>query len=64
LLGFTLGAPLATFLQLKMGERERWSLSLILTGIVWAFIYFVFRDLLHLPFPRGLLFVWLGIRGL
>jgi hypothetical protein len=32
--------------------------------MVWAFIYFVFRDLLHLPFPRGLLFVWLGIRGL
>jgi hypothetical protein len=64
LFGFTLGAPLATFLQLKMGERERWSLSLILTGMVWAFIYFVFRDLLHLPFPRGSLFVWLGMRGL
>ena len=64
LLGFTVGAPLSTFIQLKLGERERWPLALILTGIAWAFIHFVFRGLLHLPFPRGQIFVWLKITGL
>jgi len=63
LFGFTIGAPLSTFIQLKVGERERWSLSLVLTGIAWAFIYFLFRGLLHLPFPRGQVFVWLKALG-
>ena len=61
LLGFTVGAPLSTFIQLKIGERERWPLALILTGMAWAFINFVFRGLLHLPFPKGQIFRWLSI---
>jgi len=61
LFGFTLGAPLSTFIQLKIGERERWPLALILTGMAWAFIHFVFRGLLHLPFPKGQLFRWLNL---
>jgi hypothetical protein len=59
LLGFTIGAPLCTFIQLKIGERERWSLALLLTGISWAFIYGVFKLFLHVPFPTGQLFLWL-----
>jgi TctA family transporter len=59
LLGFTLGAPLCTFLQLKVGERESWPLTLFLTAAAWAFIYGVFGLLLHVPFPVGQLFLWL-----
>jgi TctA family transporter len=59
LLGFTLGAPLCTFLQLKVGERESWPLTLLLTGAAWAFIYGVFKLLLHVPFPAGQFFLWL-----
>ena len=59
LLGFTLGTPLCTFLELKVGERESWPLTLFLTGAAWAFIYGVFGLLLHVPFPVGQLFLWL-----
>lgn len=57
--GFTIGAPLCTFLQLKVGEREKWLLALILTATAWAFIYGVFDRFLHVPFPKGQLFLWL-----
>jgi hypothetical protein len=59
LFGFTIGAPLCTFIQLRIGERERWSLALLLTGISWAFIYGVFKLFLHVPFPVGQFFLWL-----
>jgi hypothetical protein len=58
-LGFTIGAPLSTFLQLKVGERESWPLALLLAGVSWAFIYGVFKLFLHVPFPVGQLFLWL-----
>jgi len=61
LFGFTIGAPLCTFIQLKFGEREKWPLSLILTFIAWAFLYIVFERLLYVPFPEGELFVWLNL---
>ena len=59
LFGFTIGAPLCTFLQLKVGEREGWVLTLLITATAWAFIYFGFDLLLHVPFPKGQLFLWL-----
>jgi succinate dehydrogenase/fumarate reductase cytochrome b subunit len=52
---------LTTFVQLKIGEREKWPLSLGLTGMAWALLYFVFKGVLHLPFPKGQLFRWLGL---
>lgn len=61
LFGFTFGATLATFVQLKIGEREKWPLSLGLTGIAWALLFFVFKGVLHLPFPKGQIFRWLGL---
>ncbi len=61
LFGFTIGAPLCTFIQLKFGEREKWPLSLILTFVAWAFLYVVFERLLYVPFPEGELFVWLNL---
>jgi TctA family transporter len=51
LLGFSFGVPLCTFIQLKIGYREKWALSLILTVFSWAFIYGLFDRVLHTPFP-------------
>jgi putative tricarboxylic transport membrane protein len=59
LLGFSFGVPLCTFMQLKIGYREKWIISLILTVFSWAFIYGLFDRVLHTPFPQGQLFVWL-----
>lgn len=59
LLGFSIGVPLCTFIYLRIGSREKWLLSLILTGLSWAFIYGLFDRVLHVPFPQGQLFQWL-----
>jgi hypothetical protein len=59
LFGFTVGAPLCTFIQLKIGEREKWPLALALTFTVWAFVYVIFVRLLHVPFPKGEIFLWI-----
>ncbi len=59
LFGFTVGAPLLTFIQLKLGEREKWPLTIALTVTVWAFVYVIFVRFLHVPFPKGEVFIWL-----
>jgi len=56
LLGFPIGAPLCTFIQLKFGYREKWPITLMLTGFTWIFIYALFDRILHVPFPTGWLF--------
>jgi hypothetical protein len=61
LLGFSLGVPLCTFIQLKIFGREKWPLSLIYTASAWALIYGIFDRVLHVPFPTGYLFEVLGI---
>jgi putative tricarboxylic transport membrane protein len=61
LLGFTIGGVLCTFLSLKVGSRERWPISLAITAAIFAFVYGVFVTALHVPFPPGALFDWLGI---
>jgi hypothetical protein len=61
LFGFVIGIPLCTFIQLKMGYRERWPISLILTALTWAFIYGLFKVLLHVSFPPGLFLQLLDI---
>jgi putative tricarboxylic transport membrane protein len=61
LLGFSIGVPLCTFIQLKFGSREKWLLSLIMTAFAWAFIYCIFDRVLHVPFPTGQVFLWLGL---
>ncbi len=61
LFGFTAGGTLSTFIYLKIGSREKWPISLALTGLVSVFVYGVFDRFLHVPFPPGLLFVWIGL---
>lgn len=60
LLGFVWTSFLATFSYLKFGAKENLGPTLILTAVAWAFFYGVFDYTLHLPFPTGDLFVWLG----
>ena len=58
LLGFPIGGPLCTFIQLKFGYREKWPITLMLTGFTWILIYGLFDRILHVPFPAGWLFGW------
>jgi len=59
LLGFNIAVPVATFFYLKLGGRERWLITILLTFFAWAFFYGLFDYVLHLPFPEGELFLWL-----
>jgi putative tricarboxylic transport membrane protein len=61
LLGFTIGGVLCTFLSLKVGSRERWPISLAITAAMGAFVFGIFELTLHVPFPPGVLFDWIGI---
>jgi len=61
LIGFFYSVPLLVFLYLKVQSRERWPLSIALTAIAWIFFWALFDRLLHLPFPDGALFTWLGM---
>jgi len=60
LLGFPLAVPLFVFLWLRLHARESWTLSIVMPLAVWAVFYGLFDFLLHLPFPAGWLFAWLG----
>ena len=61
LFGFSLAIPLMVFLYLKAQSREPWLLSVMLTGAAWLLFWGLFDQLLHLPFPDGQLFTWLGL---
>ena len=58
LLGFNIAVPVATFLYLKVGSGERWPITLVLTLSAWLFFYGLFDYTLHLPFPKGEVFLW------
>jgi Tripartite tricarboxylate transporter TctB family len=60
LLGFPIAVPLFVFLYLKLQGRESWILSIVMTAAVWGVFYGLFDLMLHLPFPAGWLFAWLG----
>ena len=61
LLGFPIAVPLFLFLYLKLQGGEGWVLSIVITAAVTALFYGLFDALLHLPFPAGWLFAWLGL---
>ncbi|MEE9145351.1 MAG: tripartite tricarboxylate transporter permease [Candidatus Binatia bacterium] len=61
LLGFSLASVVGTILYLKVGSKERWPISIILTLVAGFFFAGVFEYALYLPFPNGMLFEWLGI---
>jgi hypothetical protein len=53
LLGFSISVPLFVFLYLKLQGKESWILSVVLAAVAWVFVYGLFDQLLHLPFPQG-----------
>jgi hypothetical protein len=59
--GFIWSSVIATFLYLKVGARENWIMSISLTALSWLFFAGLFDRMLHLPFPEGQLFIWLGL---
>src|SRR4051812_6487120 len=60
LLGFPIAVPLFLLLYLKAQGKEGWTLTIVLTAVVWAVFYTLFDRMLHLPFPDGWIFAWLG----
>lgn len=60
LVGFSISIPIVVFLYLKVQARERWALSITLTGGAWLVYWGLFEQALHLPVPEGKIFLWLG----
>ena len=60
LVGFAAATLLTTFLYLKVGARERWGISAALSLAGFAFVYGLFDRALSVPFPPGVLSIWLG----
>jgi len=61
LLGFPLAVALFVFLYIKLQGGEGWIFTVVFTAAVWGAFYGLFDQLLHLPFPPGWLFQWLGL---
>ena len=61
LVGFPIAVPLFVALYLKLQGGEGWVISIVVTAAVFGVFYGLFDALLHLPFPAGLLFSWLGL---
>ncbi len=60
LLGFSLAVPTTIILYLKFA-KEKWPITLALALVAWLFFYGLFDYALHVPFPDGQLFLWLGL---
>ena len=60
LVGFPIATLLTTFLYLRLGAREGWTISVALSLGGFAFVHGLFARLLGVPFPAGRLFEWLG----
>jgi TRAP-type C4-dicarboxylate transport system permease small subunit len=60
LLGFQIAVPLLVALYLRLQGKEGWLFTVVFTAAVWACFYGLFDMLLHLHFPPGWLFSWLG----
>jgi hypothetical protein len=49
---------------MRIEGRETWKLSLVLAACVTVFLYVVFDQILHIPWPDSLLGKWLpGLGG-
>jgi len=60
LLGFSLAVPTMIIIYLKFA-KEKWPITLALALVAWLFFYGLFDYALHVPFPDGQLFLWLGL---
>jgi TctA family transporter len=60
LVGFPIATLVTSFLYLRLGARERWTVSVALSLGGFLFVYGLFARLLMVPFPPGRLYEWLG----
>ena len=63
LFGFTIAVPLLVFLFLKVQAKERWGISLLLTGSSLVFFFGLFVWLINIPFSEGWIFEGLKMLG-
>ena len=54
LIGFPAAVPLFVFAYAKIYGAS-WRLSLILAAVGWGFLYGLFEEILHVPWPESLL---------
>jgi len=60
LLGFSPAVPVTIILYLKWA-KEKWPITLAFAVVSWLLFYGLFDYVLHVPFPDGQLFLWLGL---
>ncbi|MGH7833755.1 MAG: tripartite tricarboxylate transporter TctB family protein [Candidatus Binatia bacterium] len=60
LIGFLAALPLFVFLYVKI-YGGRWMTACLLTAVTWGFLYGVFEQILHVPWPPPLLFSVIGL---
>ncbi len=61
--GFVIAVPLMVFLFLKVQARERWSITLFLTGSALVFFFGLFVWVLDTPFSAGWIFEGIKMLG-
>lgn len=59
LLGHQVALPVFIIAFMLVNGEKLW-IAVLLAAIVWAFIYFVLEDVIHVALPPGLVFQWLG----
>ena len=62
--GFIIAVPLMVFLFLKVQAKEKWGISLLLTGSAFVFFYGLFVWLLDTPFSEGWILGGLKMLGI
>jgi hypothetical protein len=55
LFSFLIGLPLAMLAYLKVESREKWPLAIALSVATFAYLYAIFDQVLHVPWPPGLI---------
>lgn len=55
LIGFLSTVPLFVFSYSKI-YGARWPVSLVLSLVCWGFVYAIFEQLMHVPWPKPILF--------
>jgi hypothetical protein len=60
LIGFLAALPLFVFAYVKL-YGGRWIAACVLTAVTWGFLYGVFEEILHVPWPPPLLLSALGV---
>ena len=63
LFGFLIAVPLMVFFFLKIQARERWGITLFLTGSALVFFFGLFVWVLDTPFSAGWLFEGIRLLG-